>query len=52
MRWRALQEGSIFIRQNLSDGLIDVTNIQKMIAEGDKNLADKIMRYGKGLCSI
>ena len=37
------------MRQNLSDELIDVTDIKEMIAEGDKNLADKIMRYGEGL---
>jgi hypothetical protein len=49
MRWRALQEGKIYVRQNLNDGQINVTDTLEMIAKGDKNLADKIMRYGKGL---
>ncbi len=41
MRWRALQEGKVYVRQNLNDRQIDVTDIQEMIAKGDKNLADK-----------
>jgi hypothetical protein len=49
MRWRALQEGKIYVRQNVNDGQIDIKEIQEMIAEGDKHLADKIMRYGEGL---
>ena len=49
MRWRALQEGHIYVKQNLKDGTIDVTDIQEMISNGDKNLADQIMRYGVGL---
>jgi ATP-dependent DNA helicase PIF1 len=49
MRWRALQEGQVYVRQKLSDGQIDVADIQEMIANGDKNLADRIMRYGEGL---
>ena len=49
MRWRALQEGKVYVRQNLNDEQIDVTDIQEMIEQGDQNLADKIMRYGEGL---
>ncbi len=49
MRWRALQEGRIYVRQNLRDAQIDVTDIQEMIDSGDKQMADRIMRYGKGL---
>ena len=44
-----MQEGHVYIKQNLSDRTIDVTDIQKTIANGDKNLADRIMRYGEGL---
>ena len=51
MRWRALQEGKIFVHQNLNDGQIDIKEIQEMIAQGDKHLADKIMKYGEGLRS-
>ena len=49
MKWRALQEGKVYVKQNLSDGQVDITDIQEMIATDDKNLADKIMRYGEGL---
>ena len=49
MRWRALQEGKVYVKQNLNDGQIDVTDIQKMITSDDKKLADKIMRYGEGI---
>ncbi len=31
------------MRQNLSDELINVMDIQEMIAKDNKNLADKIM---------
>ena len=49
MRWRALQEGRVYVRQNLNDGPINVADIQEMIANGDEQIANKIMRYGEGL---
>src|SRR5581483_11805034 len=49
MRWRALQEGQIFVKQNLNDIPIDVTDVQELIANGDERIADRIMRYGEGL---
>jgi len=49
MRWRALQEGSVFVRQNLNKNQLDVNDIQEMINNGDSHLADRIMRYGQGL---
>ena len=49
MRWRALQGGKVYVKQNLNDEQIDVKNIQEMISNGNKNLADKIMRYGEGI---
>lgn len=49
MRWRALQEGRIYVKQNLEDDQLEVADIQEMIASGDKKLADRIMRYGEGL---
>src|ERR1051325_9407890 len=44
MRWRALQEGHIYVKQNLGDKTIEVQDVQQMIASGDKKLADWIMR--------
>lgn len=49
MRWRALQEGRVYVKQNLEDDQLEVADIQEMIASGDKKLADQIMRYGEGL---
>ena len=49
MRWRALQEGSVFVKQNLNEDQLEVTDIQEMINNGDKHLADRIMRYREGL---
>ncbi len=49
MRWWALQEGAVFVKQNLNDNKIDVTDIQEMISNGNKQLADRIMRYEEGL---
>ena len=49
MRWRALQEGRVYVKQNLNDEQLDVADIQEMIADGDKQLADRIMRYDEGL---
>ena len=49
MRWWALQEGRIYVKQNLEDDQLEVADIQEMIAGGDKKLADRIMRYGVGL---
>lgn len=49
MRWRALQEGKIYVKQNFKDGQIDVSDIQEMIRSEDKQMADRIMRYGEGL---
>ncbi len=49
MRWRALQEGKVYIKQNLNDNQLTVKDIQEMIANGDKHIADRIMRFGEGL---
>ena len=49
MRWRALQEGQIYVRQNLNDDELTVTDIQEKIAAGDKHIADRIMQYGENL---
>ncbi|CAB4427787.1 unnamed protein product [Rhizophagus irregularis] len=49
MRWRALQEGKVYVRQNLSEKQLEVSDILEMISNGDQQLADRIMRYGEGL---
>ncbi|EXX58458.1 hypothetical protein RirG_197800 [Rhizophagus irregularis DAOM 197198w] len=49
MRWRALQEGKVYIKQNLTDDQITVSDIQERIIQGDNHMADRIMRFGEGL---
>src|SRR2546421_106808 len=49
MRWRALQEGKVYIKQSLNDTQITVEDIQERINQGDKHIADRIMRFGEGL---
>jgi len=39
----------IYVKKNFKDGQIDVSDIQEMIINGDKQMADRIMRYGEGL---
>ena len=48
MRWRALQEGKIYVKQNLNDECITITDIKEKI-EGDNHFADRIMRFRVGL---
>ncbi len=43
MRWQALQEEKIYVKQNLTDNQITVKDIQERIIQGDSNLANKIM---------
>ena len=50
MRQRVLQEGQIYVKQNLKDEQIEVSEIQKMIDKENKKLADCIMRYKEELC--
>src|SRR5688572_5226936 len=49
MRWRALQEGKVYVKQNLTDDQITVSDIQERIIQGDNRMADRIMRFGEGL---
>ena len=49
MRWQALQEEKIYVKQNLTDNQITVKDIQERIIQGDSNLANKIMWFGKDL---
>ncbi len=50
MRWYVLQEGFMFVKQNLNEDQLEVTDIQEMINNEDKHLTDRIIRYGKRLC--
>src|SRR4051812_2479952 len=47
--WRALQEGKVYVKHNLTDEQITVTDIQEKILQGDSHLADRIMRFGESL---
>ena len=49
MRWRALQEGKVYVKQKLSDEYLTITNIQERIDNENNHFADRIMRFGEGL---
>ncbi len=49
MKWRALQEGQIYIKQNLSDEQIDITDIQKIIVNKNNKMINRIMKYREKL---
>lgn len=44
-----MQEGRVYVKQSLNDEQLDVADIQEIIADGDKQLADRVMRYDEGL---
>lgn len=48
MRWRALQEGKVYVKQNLNGEQYSIDDVQKMV-ESDGHMADRIVRFGEGL---
>ncbi|PKB95056.1 hypothetical protein RhiirA5_437452 [Rhizophagus irregularis] len=48
MRWRALSEGCIFVRQNLEEGQLIAAEILDLV-ETNNNIIDRMLHYGDGL---
>ncbi|CAG8803458.1 10099_t:CDS:2 [Cetraspora pellucida] len=48
MRWRALQEGKVYVKQSLNREQLNVKDVQEMV-DNDNCIADKIVRFGEGL---
>ncbi|CAG8622461.1 21469_t:CDS:2 [Cetraspora pellucida] len=48
MRWRALQEGKVYVKQSLNGEQLNVEDVQEM-ADNNNCMADKIVRFGEGL---
>ena len=48
MRWRALAEGHVFVRQNLEEGQLTIVEILDLM-QNDNHIADKVLQYGEGL---
>ena len=44
-----LQEGKVYVKQNLTDPQITVSDIQERINQGDNHISDRIMRFSEGL---
>src|SRR6266540_4837292 len=51
MRWRALAEDRVFVRQNLEEGQLTVAEILDLM-QNDNHIADKVLQYGEGLRGI
>ncbi|CAG8720808.1 17501_t:CDS:1 [Cetraspora pellucida] len=49
MRWRALQEGRVYVKQSLNENQLTVEEVQEMI-ESNNYLADQVIRFGESLC--
>ena len=48
MRWRALQESKVYVKQSFNDQQCTIEDLQRMV-EQDSHMADKIVRFGEGL---
>ena len=48
MRWRALQEGKVYVKQSLNGKQLTVEDVQEMV-KSDTHMADRVMRFGEGL---
>src|SRR6185437_2123889 len=48
MRWRALQEGKVYVKQVLDGKQYSVEELKEMV-ESDSRMADRIVRFGEGL---
>ncbi|CAB4435573.1 unnamed protein product [Rhizophagus irregularis] len=46
MRWRALQEGKVYVKQSLNGSQLTVGDIQKMMKD-DNHMANRIVRFGE-----
>ena len=49
MRWRALETGRIYVRQNLGDAQILVQQLRTMASSDDWSLANRVIRFGRTL---
>ncbi len=48
MRWKALQEERVYVKQRLDGEQLTVEEVQEMI-ERNNHLADQVIRFGEGL---
>jgi ATP-dependent DNA helicase PIF1 len=48
MRWRALQEGKVYVKQSLNGEQLTVEDVQEMV-DSDSHMADKVVRFGESL---
>ncbi len=51
MRWRALQEGRVYVKQSLDDKQLTVKEVQEIIRE-NSHLADQVIWFGENLREI
>src|SRR5437764_15473147 len=48
MRWRALQEGKVYVKQRLDGKQLTVEDVQKIV-KTDDHIANCVMYFGEGL---
>ena len=49
MRWRALQTGRIYVRQNPEDGQLCVDELQDMVGRDGENFSNHVLHYASSL---
>jgi len=49
IRWQALQEKKVYIKQNITDVQITIIDIQERITQDDNYMANRIMQFREGL---
>lgn len=49
MRWRALQTGRVYVRQNPEDGQLTVEDLQNLLDGRGENFANRVLRYVSSL---
>ena len=49
MRWRALQTGRVYIRQNPEDAHLSIEQLRDMIGREGENFSNRVLRYASSL---
>ena len=48
MRWRAIQEARVYVKQSLNDNQLTVKEVQEIV-KSNNHLAEQVIRFGEGL---
>jgi len=49
MRWRALQSGRVYVRQNPEDGQLTLEDLQSMVGNEAEQFSNRVLRFASSL---